>query len=114
MSVFTKEFFSGSTNGRPIKVTQTATPGTLIHTAHATSKDEIWLYVVNTSGSDVVLTIEFGGVTSPDDLIKISVKKELGLLLVIPGIPQSNSQVIRAFAGTTNLLNIVGFVNRIT
>ena len=114
MSVFTKEFLSGSVNGRPIKIVPTATPGTLIHTAHATAKDEVWLYAANTSNADVELTLEFGGVTSPDDLIVVLVKIELGLTLVVPGIPQSNSQVIRAFVDSANDINIVGFVNRIT
>lgn len=114
MSIFTKEFLSGSTNGRPVKVVAIATPGTLIHTAHATAKDEVWLYAVNTSGADVDLTIEFGGVTSPDDLIKVTIKRDTGLILVVPGVSQSNSQVVRAFVDSANDVNIVGFVNRIT
>ena len=114
MSVFTKEFLSGSANGRPVKVVAIATPGTLIHTAHATAKDEIWLYAVNTSGADVDLTLEFGGVTSPDDLIKVTVKRDTGLILVVPGVSQSNSQVVRAFVDNANDVNIIGFVNRIT
>lgn len=114
MSIFKKEFLSGSTSGRPIKTVATATPGTLIHTAPATAKDELWLYAVNTGVLDVDLTIEFGGVTSPDDHIKVTVKKDVGLVLIIPGISQSNSQVARAFAGSANVINIVGFVNRIT
>jgi hypothetical protein len=108
-----KEFLSGSTNGRPIKIVQTATAGTLIHTAHATAKDELWLYAVSTQGNDVTLTIEFGGVTSPDDLIVVKLKKDVGLILVVPGVSQSNSQVVRAFASAANEVNIVGYVNRI-
>ena len=76
-------------------------------------KDEIWIYANNTGGSDLLLTIEFGGVTSPDDLIIVNVQKEMGLLLVIPGIVQSNTQIIRAFAAGANDINITGFVNRI-
>jgi len=113
MSAFTKQFLSGSTNGRPIKVVATATLGTLIHTADATAKDEIWLYANNTSGVTRLLTIEFGGPTAPDDLIEVDILGGSGLLLVIPGIPQSNSQVITAFAALANVINITGFVNRI-
>jgi hypothetical protein len=113
MASFTKEFLSGSTNGRPIKVVATATPGTLIHTADATATDEVYIYAVSTTGADVDLTIEFGGVTSPDDHITVKVKKEAGLLLVVPGSPLTNSLVVRAFAGSANALNIVGWVNRI-
>lgn len=113
MASFTKEFLSGSTNGRPIKVTATATPGTLLHTADATAVDEIYLYVVNTSGGDVDLTIEFGGTTSPDDHITVKVKKETGLLLTVPGSPLTNSLVVRAFASVASALNFIGWVNRI-
>ena len=113
MATFTKQFLSGSTNGRPIKVVATATLGTTIHMASATAKDEIWLYANNTGGTTQKLTIEFGGVTSPDDLIEVDVPGESGLLLVVPGIPQSNSQLVSAFAASANVINITGFVNRI-
>ena len=33
MATFTKKKLSGSTDGKPIAVAATATPGTLIHTA---------------------------------------------------------------------------------
>ena len=85
MAVFTKEIFSGSTNGRNIKVVATATAGTLIHTANSTAKDEIWLYACNTDTIARKLTIEFGGATSPDDLIEVTIAPEAGLVLVIPG-----------------------------
>jgi hypothetical protein len=114
MATFTKEFLSGSTNGRPVKVTATATAGTIIHTAHATAKDEIWLFANNTDTVNRKITIEFGGVTAPDDLIELTIPAESGLVQIIPGLIQSNSQVVRVFAETTNVINITGFVNRIT
>ena len=116
MAAFAKKLFSGSTNGRPIKTVATATPGTLIHTAvaGATSFDEIWLYAVNTSGSLVKLTIELGGVTAPDDLIEVGIDGEAGLVLVVPGSPLNNSLVVRAFAASANVINIIGWVNRIS
>lgn len=106
---------SGSTNGRPIKVAAIVTAGTLIHTAHATSQDEIWLWAVNSSNAPVKLTIELGGVTSPDDLIEQWIDPEAGLQLVIPGsAPLTGSVVVGAFASVANVVMIVGFVNRIT
>lgn len=113
MATFAKQLLSGSTNGRPVKVAATATPGTLLHTAHATAKDEIWLWVTNTSAATVKLTIELGGVTDPDDLIEVGIPGESGLVLVVPGTPLSGSVVVRAFAATANVLNVVGYVNRI-
>jgi hypothetical protein len=116
MATFTKTLLSGSTNGKGIKVAATATAGTLIHTAVAgtSSLDEIWLYAHNTSASVVKLTLEWGGVASPDDLIEVNVGADgTGLILVVPGILLQNSLVVRAFAGTANVLNIFGYVNRI-
>ena len=113
MATFTKVVLSGSTDGRPIKVVATATAGTTIHTAHATSIDEVYLYACNTQATAILLTIEFGGVTSPDDLIEFSIPGHSGLYCVCPGLPITNSLVVRAFAATANLITITGFVNRI-
>ena len=113
MSV-TKLKLSGSTDGRPIKVAATATAGTTLHTAHASNLDEVWLWAVNSDSVSKKLTIEFGGTTSPDDLIELTVSGETGLTLIIPGLIVTNSVVVRAFAETANLVNIVGFVNRIS
>lgn len=115
MAIFSKFLLSGSTNGRPIKVTATGTPGTLIHTAVATpSFDELWLYAVNTSAPNRDLTIELGGVTSPDDLIEVGIPGQEGLVLVVPGSPLDGSVVIRAFANVADVINIIGWINRIT
>jgi hypothetical protein len=104
---------SGSSNGRNIKIAATATAGTLIHTASASDLDEIWIYATNSSTSNVKLTIEFGGVTDADDLIEKTIPAEDGFKLIIPGLLLTNSLVVRAFAATTNVININGFVNRI-
>jgi hypothetical protein len=114
MAVFSKELLSGSTNGRLIKVAATATAGTTIHTAHATAEDEIWLYAVNSDTTDRKLTIEFGGTSSPDDLIEQTITAESGLILVVPGLVVTGSVVVRAFAASANVVMIGGYVNRIT
>lgn len=114
MATYSKVQLSGGTTGKNIKVAATATAGTLIHTAHATSIDEIWLWCVNSDTSDRKLTIEFGGTTAPDDLIEVTIPAEDGLYLVVPGLTLTNSLVVRAFAATANVLSINGYVNRIT
>ena len=114
MATYTKLVLSGSTFGRLVKVAATATAGTLIHTAHASNLDEIHLFVVNSSTSSVKLTIEYGGVAAPDDLVEYLVPGEDGLHRVMPGLLLSNSLVVRAFAGTADVLMIGGFVNRIS
>jgi hypothetical protein len=99
-------------------VVATATPGTTVHTCSATATDidEIWLYAVNTSTASVKLTIEWGETTAPNGNIELTVLPEAGLVTVIPGFTmQGNAtpKVIRAFAGTANVITIHGFVNRI-
>lgn len=116
MATFTKEILSGSTNGRMVKVVAVATAGTLIHTAVAGASDidEIWLWAINTDTTDRKLTIEFGGVAAPDDLIEVTIRAEAGLVLIIPGMTLQNSLVVRAFAAAANVVLVGGFVNRIT
>lgn len=108
-----KAILSGSTNGRPIKVAATATAGTTIHTAHATALDEVTLYATNTDTVDRTLTLEHGGTTSPDDLLKFVIPAG-ETILVAPGLVLTGSVVLRAFAQTANVINLVGYVNRIS
>ena len=116
MATFSKRLLSGSTDGKAIKVVQTATAGTTIHTAvSGTSNiDEIWIYAVNSSASSVKLTIEWGEATAPDGNIELTVLPEAGLVTVIAGLLLQNSLVVKAFAGTANVILLHGFVNRIT
>lgn len=110
-----KLFLSESTNGRGIKVVATATPGTTIHTAVAgTAKmDEVYIWAFNTHTADVILTVEFGGVTAPDDLIEVTLETgSVGLYLVIPGLPLNNTLSIRAFADQANVVMLFGYVLR--
>ena len=119
MATFSKELLSASTDGRAIKVAATATAGTLIHTGSttATTIDEVWLYAVNSDSTDRKLTLEWGGVTVPDDLIELTIGAEAGLVLVAPGLlikGNSTALLVRAFAATANVVDIHGYVNRIT
>lgn len=118
MAQVAKRKLSGSTDGKGIKVAATSTPGTTLHTAQSGTTDgkydELWLWCVNSSTSAVKLTIEFGGTGSPDDLIEYTVPPEDGLHLMVPGLILQNAAIARAFAATTNVLIVHGFVNRIT
>lgn len=117
MADFTREKLSGSTNGLPIVVVATATPGTTIHTAVSgtTSWDEIYLWVNNTHTSAVTLTVEYGGTTDPDHLIldAVSIPIAWTPARICPGLILQNSLVVKAFASVASKLLISGFVNRI-
>ena len=118
MSTAVKRKLSGSTDGKQIKVVATATAGTTIHTAVAGTTagtfDEVWLYAVNSSSSPVKLTIEWGEATAPDGNIEVTIAAEAGYQLIIPGLILQNGMVVKAFAGTANVILIGGFVNSIT
>lgn len=122
MATFTKLSLqpSGTTgDGLGILVAATATPGTSIHTGSttATTIDEVWLYAYNNHSSNVILTVEYGGVTTPKDIIKLTLTPQAGLVLVVSGLVlqgNASAKVIRAYAGTASQVSIFGFVNRIT
>jgi hypothetical protein len=115
MAAYTKVPLSESTNGRGILVVEVGSAGDLIHTCHASAKDEIHLWAWNTNpNTEKLLTIEFGGTTALGDTIETPISYSDGLYLVVPGLILSGSVVVRAFAETTNLITIFGFVNRIT
>lgn len=119
MATYNKLVLSGSTDGAGILVAATASAGTTIHTASstATTFDEVWLYAVNTSASAVKLTVEWATTTAPNGNIEFTVQPENGLYLIVPGLVLKGNAtplVVRAFAATTNVIVVHGYVNRIT
>lgn len=104
---------SGSTNGKQIKVTGTDTGSTVtIHTAVAgtSSWDRIFLFAVNSSATPVKLTLEWGEATAPNGNIEQTIQPESGLVALTYGIPLQNGLVVKAFADTTNVVMIDGYV----
>lgn len=117
MATYSRQLLSGSTNGKPIKIAATASPGTIVHTAVSgtTSFDEIYVWLTNLDASARTVTIEFGGTTNPDDLIA----RDLTLPANSPPVPILTGQVLngglvlRIFASFTNVILASGYVNRI-
>lgn len=111
----TTKFFpiSASTNGRYINITATATVGTLVHTAVTGTVrwDKVWLYAANTSASAVVVTVEWGGVGTANNIV-VSVPGQSQANLVY-GIPLQNGLVVGVFAGTTAVINVGGYVEQV-
>lgn len=122
MATYTKVLLSGSTQGKAIKVaaTTSGSAGTTIHATGTSSStiDEVWLYAYNSSASAVVLTVQWGGVTAVDNETKISIPATSGLTLIIPGLIITGTgeaaNTIAAYAGTTNVITVSGYVNRIS
>lgn len=103
---------SGSVAGRGVKITTTANPGDLLHTVPAggDSGYSIWLYAINNDTMDRTLTVQFGGTTSPDDLITATVKAGGGLQFVVPGLLLGVGLSMRAFASVANQIVVFGFI----
>lgn len=120
MATFTKVPLSGSTQGKAIKVAATTSTGTTIHATGTSSSiiDEVWLYAYNSSTGPVLLTVQYGGTTAVDNDIAITVPSQSGLILVVPGLILTGTgaaaNTVYAFAGTTNVITISGYVNRIS
>lgn len=118
MATFAPIHASESTSGRMIKVVATATLGTLLHTAvsGAVNFDEIVISAMNSSAVPVLLTIEWGGVTDPDDLIEMTIPAQDGLHIVVPkGAGRLNGTVaITAFAATGNVITCLVAIDRRT
>ena len=115
MATMSKLKLSDSTSGRGIKVSETSTPGQGIHTAVAGGSDidEIWLWASNIHTSAVILTLEWGGATSPDDLFKTVIQPN-ETVLVAPGWILNGGIGVAAFASVDDVISIIGYVNRIS
>ena len=112
--------FSASTQGQGIKVVATSTAGTLIHTTgtSATIVDRLTVFAFNSSASDVVLTLEFGGATAPDQNIVQTITSKTGLTVVVDGLilvgNGSAALTVKAFAARGHVITLSGHVLRIT
>tara|TARA_A100001391_G_scaffold196123_1_gene174302 strand:+ start:244 stop:606 length:363 start_codon:yes stop_codon:yes gene_type:complete len=119
MATIVKQELSGSTDGRPIKVAATSSAGTTIHTAQSgtgdNNYDEVWAWATNTSTAAVKISIEWGAASSEvGNLIEVTIPPEQGLMQIIPGLVLQNSLTFKVFAASANVVNIVGYVNKIT
>lgn len=118
MGAISKLPLSASLQGTPIQITATGSTGTTIHTTLSSSTvvDEVWLYGTNIDTVSRNLTVEYGG-TSSDKLIEVAIPAKSGLSLLLTGTiltgTGSSGTTITAFASAANVINIIGYVNRI-
>src|SRR3990172_2475974 len=96
---------SGSTDGQPIQVAATGTPGTVVHAASASPTiDLVWLWASNVTGSDVILTVEFGTAGAAFEVDqKITANDNE---LVLAGVPLTNSKTVKVYAASGSAINV--------
>jgi hypothetical protein len=122
MATYSKQLLSGSSQGKAIKIaaTTSGSNGTTLHATGTSSSiiDELWLYAYNSASTATALTIQWGGITAVDNEVKITIPATSGLTLVIPGLiltgDGTTATTTRAYAGTTNVITVSGYVNRIS
>lgn len=107
MATYSLAIASGSTNGKGVKVSGTASGSAVtLHTAVSgtSSIDEVTIWAVNTDTQTRTLTIGFGGTTSPDNLIAVPIPANAGLVLVLDKMALQNSLVVNAWADAANVV----------
>ena len=127
MATYTKLNLSpGGTegDGNPIPITDTSGNGSFIHDTSndETKQDEVWLWATNVHTSDVQVTLHVGylnsGSAAVTEQMIVTLPSKSGWTLILQGIPLRSSgstpRRVAAIAGTANVVNIVGYVNRIS
>lgn len=116
-NTFLKLPLSASINGKRILIAATGSASaTPLHTAVAGTSaiDEVWLYAYNDATSSLTLNILWGGIVEPDDVNRVTIASRTGRTLVVDGQILQNELTISAYAQMGNMINIDGFINRIT
>jgi len=104
---------SGSTNYLSVNITGVATgSANVIHTAHATNTDELWLDAYNYTTTDTFMTLMIGG-SAAHQLLVVPVPAQRGMIPLLKGQRFTGSVVISAFASAANRVALIGQVNRI-
>tara|TARA_Y100000004_G_C8592361_1_gene277025 strand:- start:11 stop:394 length:384 start_codon:yes stop_codon:yes gene_type:complete len=111
-------------DGNPIQITDTSGNGSFIHDTSndETKQDELWLWATNIHTSDVQVTLHVGylnsGSAAATERMMVTLPSKSGWTLILQGIPLRSSgstpRRVAAFAGTANVVNVVGYVNRIS
>src|SRR6476646_133270 len=107
---------SNSTNGLPILLSATSSPGTVIHTFTSDSSgnitDSLWFYAANEHTSALQITVEIVG-SATRSFTSQSLPSKSGLIQVFPApLAGNNGLIVRAFCATANVIQIFAFVNR--
>tara|TARA_R100000353_G_scaffold35263_1_gene28049 strand:+ start:2346 stop:2729 length:384 start_codon:yes stop_codon:yes gene_type:complete len=111
-------------DGNPIQITDATGNGSFIHDTSndETKQDELWLWATNIHTSDVQVTLHVGylnsGSAAATEQMIVTLPSKSGWTLILQGIPLRSSgstpRRVAAIAGTANVVNVVGYVNRIS
>ena len=109
------KILSGSANGKPLRITPTSGigSGVLVHATAATAGivHLIHISAVNTHTAAVLLTIE-GGAPLEENQFTVTLQPDLPVDL--PTLALDPGQTVTAFAATSNVVRLWGYVNEVT
>lgn len=111
-------------DGNPIQITDTSGNGSFLHdtSTDGAKQDEVWLWATNLHTADVQVTLHVGydnsGSAAATDRMIVTLPSKSGWVSILQGIPLrangSTPRRVAAFADTANVINVVGYVNRIS
>lgn len=111
-SVTLRRNLSGSEGGKGIKLTSTSSADT-IHTHDGTNNgsafDEVHLWVVNSHTASLVVNLQWGGSTDPDNVIDIPVASA-SFLKIIDGMHIGGDLSVSSTASVANKAVVYGYV----
>lgn len=106
--------FSASPTSLPIPISQTTSPGTLIHTSSATAslKDILWIWAINISTEPVILTVvkRNGETTLIDNIIHLL--PQANKVQIEPGSILVAGTEYLAYASIADVIHISGWTTR--
>ena len=121
MATYSKQLLSQSVNGKAVNITATLSATTLIHTTQASLSvlDEVWLYASNSTNSDILINILYGGTSFTTDILFEGVIDAYGgNVLVCPGLilqgDGGSGLSIYGNSASVSGVNVFGYVNRIS
>lgn len=114
MASISRRILSGSTNGRPITVTATSSPGTSLNVASATTINMVTLMAKNTATVAREYRVEWGGTGTESEIIGVLQPRD-GLYMIADNLPISGTTAtIAAYATATSGVQFLGYVDAFT
>jgi len=102
---------TGSIGGTGIKISSISS-GVELHTHDSTLNesqfDELHLWAYNSHTSAVTLTLQWGGTTSPDNLLPIDIGAG-SLLKIVDGLHIGGDLAVNAIAGSVDKIMVYGY-----
>ncbi len=116
MATITKRVLSASIDGQPVGISATAAK--VVHTGSSLTNvlDEVYMWAQCSSTADVSINVEIGASASHAFGVTVLAKGE-GAQVILPGIPIQGAATpiaISVQASSSGVINIIGFVNRIS